>query len=52
MIDQSLHRIDAVSVAAETHHKVSAPGSVMALQSFLSYGLASATAETDKNGFV
>jgi len=36
------------SASAETRHKVSAPCSVTVLQSFLSYGLVSATAETEK----
>jgi len=36
---------------AETRHKVSVPGSVTALQLFLSYDVVLATAETDESGF-
>jgi len=38
-------------VAAETCQKVSAPGSITAVQLLLSYGPVSAMAESDKNGF-
>ena len=41
----------AHSVSAETRHKVSAPRSATAVESFVSYGLVSATVETDKKCF-